>query len=216
MAIQQMMMSPMNSIPTVIGQAYGGGYYAGQISTTADGVATHYLVVAPKTTGQIYGKVWGPINTSTGVTSIIDGPGNTAALSALGAGYVAAVWCKSLNINGYTDWYLPSRNEIAVLYYFLKPSTTLNATFSGYNSNAVSPQPINTNYTTTNPAQTSSTIFRSGASNEAFLTGGYWSSTETDDSRAIEQVFSNGQVNNLGQTKNNNTTYTRAIRRVPV
>ena len=33
--------------PTVIGQAYGGGFYAGQISTTANGVATHYLIIAP-------------------------------------------------------------------------------------------------------------------------------------------------------------------------
>jgi hypothetical protein len=33
--------------PTVIGQAFGGGFYAGDISTTANSVATHYLVLAP-------------------------------------------------------------------------------------------------------------------------------------------------------------------------
>jgi hypothetical protein len=35
------------SIPTTIGQAFGGGFYAGQISTTANSVATHYLIVGP-------------------------------------------------------------------------------------------------------------------------------------------------------------------------
>jgi len=36
--------------PTAIGQAYGGGYYAGQIGV--GGVATHYLVIGPKASAQ--------------------------------------------------------------------------------------------------------------------------------------------------------------------
>ena len=39
--------------PTVIGQSFGGGYYGGQISVAGNGVASHYLVVAPVSSGQI-------------------------------------------------------------------------------------------------------------------------------------------------------------------
>ena len=35
----------------VIGQAFGGGYFAGYISHTADGNPTHALIVAPRATG---------------------------------------------------------------------------------------------------------------------------------------------------------------------
>ena len=38
--------------PGSIGSAYEWGFYAGDISTTANSVATHYLVVAPVSSGQ--------------------------------------------------------------------------------------------------------------------------------------------------------------------
>ena len=37
--------------PAVIGEPFGGGYFAGYISHTADGNATHALIVAPRATG---------------------------------------------------------------------------------------------------------------------------------------------------------------------
>ena len=41
-------------VPTVIGQAYGGGYYAGQIGVSS--VATHYLVIGPVASAQSSSK----------------------------------------------------------------------------------------------------------------------------------------------------------------
>tara|TARA_R110000822_G_scaffold5370_5_gene22925 strand:- start:325 stop:1011 length:687 start_codon:yes stop_codon:yes gene_type:complete len=202
--------------PSVIGQAYGGGYYAGQISTSANGVATHYLIVADKTVGQAYGKQWGPSPATTGFTSLIDGPTNSAGEAALGSTYQAATFCENLNTGGYTDWYLPAWNELEVLYYFLKPSTTINNTLSGSNANAVSPEPISTDYTTGSPPQTSATSFRTDAvtNSQEFALEDYWASSELNSTRGYIRSFLNGDA--ATQTKTVVTYYTRAIRRIPV
>ena len=58
--------------PTVIGEAYGGGYYAGKIT---QGGSTYYLIVAPKSSGEHSSKQWkttndaGPAATITLVSS---------------------------------------------------------------------------------------------------------------------------------------------------
>ena len=199
--------------PTTIGQAYGGGFYAGKISTTADGVATHYLIVAPKALGENSGRTWGVYGTTTGITSDINGPTNSASLAALGASYEAAKFCEDLTIGDYSDWYLPAKNELEVLYYFLKPTTTANYTGSGSNANAVSPEPISTNYTSGSPAQTSAGIgFRTGET-DAFASAYYWSSTEDSAGNAWFQRFSTGlqDLPNKG-----NSYYVRAVRRIAV
>jgi len=214
--IQQMLTGGTYApaLPTVIGQAYGGGYYAGKIAVGGGGVATHYLIVAPKASGENSSRDWGPAGVSTGVTSVINGPTNSASLAALGATYQAAVFCEGLTIGGYTDWYLPAKNELEVLYYFLKPNTVSNYTSSGSNANAVSPEPISTNYTSGSPAQTSAGIgFRAGETN-AFAADSYWSSTEYDSDLAWVQIFNDGyqDLNNL----KNYGKYVRAVRRIPV
>lgn len=203
--------------PTTIGEAYGGGYYAGKISTTADGVPTHYLIVAPRATGESSAKAWGVDGVSTNITSVIDGPTNTASLAALGASYQAATFCKGLNIGGFNDWYLPAKNELEVLYYFLKPDATQNATVVGANNNAVSPEPIGQNYSTSSPAITSATAFKTGGS-EAFTAGGsgyYWCSTEFDSSTALKLIFSNGYITQYIYNKPY-ALYVRAVRRVKI
>lgn len=207
--------------PTVIGQAYGGGFYAGQISTTANGVATHYLIIAPKATGERSALKWGTLGNLIGATSLIDGPGNT--LLAYGTGsldYEAARFCYQLNnsggLNGYTDWYLPAQNELEVLYYYLKATTNANDTASGSNANAVSPEPLNTNYTTSSPAQTSAgSSFISGGSETLSgpASGQYWTSTELTSNNARRQNYSVGA---WASTSKGTTSGVRAIRRIPV
>lgn len=199
--------------PTTIGQAFGGGFYAGKIAVGGGGVATHYLIVAPKASGENSSRTWGVYGTTTGITSVINGPTNSASLAALGASYQAATFCEGLTIGGYSDWYLPAKNELEVLYYFLKPSTTANNTASGSNANAVSPEPISTNYSSGSPAQTSAGIgFRTGET-DAFADDYYWSSTENDANGAWVQFFYNGTQYDRGK---NNSCSVRAVRRIAV
>lgn len=199
------------SPPPAIGSAYGGGYYAGRINVSG---TLYNLVVAPKASGENSSSAWGTLGVTTGVNSVINGPTNSASLAALGAAYQAAVFCEGLTIGGYSDWYLPAKNELEVLYYFLKPTTTANDTASGSNANAVAPEPISTNYTSGSPAQTSAGIgFRTGETN-AFASGIYWSSSEISANGAWKQNFNNANQND-GATKAF-SGYVRAVRRIAV
>jgi hypothetical protein len=205
--------SASNSVSTTgIGAAYGGGYFAGQISTSANGVATHNLVVSDKSVGQFQTETWGPSATITGATSLINGPVNSALLSSLGAAYYPARFCENLNTGGHTDWYLASINELCVIYYFLKRSTEANSTAHGSNAHAVSPQPISTNFTAGNPAQTPVAAFQLGGS-QVFSTY-TWASTELDDNSAYQLQAPDGWMN--AQSKLGMYKDCRAIRRVAI
>ena len=197
--------------PTVIGQAYGGGFYAGQIGVSS--VATHYLIVGPVASAQNASKIYKNVNTATaGADSVIDGPQNTADIVADGNStvYPAAHFCNDLVIGGFSDWYMPAKNELEVCYYNLKPTTTANNTGAGINPNAVPARA--SNYTTGTPAQTSATDFKSTGA-EDFATDLYWSSTETSATQAALQYFLPGGQYNFSKT---DTARVRAIRRVAV
>jgi hypothetical protein len=202
--------------PSIIGEAWGGGYYGGKISTSGNGVATHYLIVAPKST-EVFGKTF-TSGTANNASSDIDGPTNTANHASQGSN--AAQYCQDLVFGGYSDWYLPAKNELEVLYYFLKPSTDENGTgyqAGGPNANAVSPEPLNTAYTSTAPSQTTAIAFRKGGGQHFEPSSGtpnypYWCSTDHwSDARV--QRFDAGQQEvyprGLG-------AWTRAVRRIPV
>jgi hypothetical protein len=194
--------------PGAIGSAYEGGFYAGEISTTGNGVATHYLVIGPVSSAQSSGVRWKTTNTTTaGTSSDIDGPTNSSNMN--NASHPAAQFCEGLTIGGFSDWYMPAKNELEVCYFNLKPTTTSNNTSSGTNTNAVPSR--GSNYTSGTPAQTSAAAFQSG-SLEAFA-GFYWSSTEGSATTAWLQSFSNGyQLNgNKGYSD-----IVRAVRRSPV
>jgi hypothetical protein len=195
-----------------IGQAYGGGFYGGKINVSG---TQYYLIVAPKASGEGGGIAWNPSTwTDFGITSAINGPTNSASLAALNFNNQVATVCEGLTIGGYSDWYLPAINELEVLYYFLKPSTTANITSVGSNANAVSPEPISTNHTSGSPAQTSAGIgFRAGETN-AFNLYYYWSSTESSYSSAWFHDFIDG--NQIANNKQFTGAYYRAVRRVLV
>jgi hypothetical protein len=183
--------------PAVIGEAFGGGYFAGYISHTADGNPTHALIVAPRAdgaTGTGYtlttDLAWKTTNTATaGTTSDFDGAANTAAMVTAGiADHPAAEFCVNLSIGGFTDWYLPSRYEMDIAYFNLKPSTTANVTSWGSNIYSVPARSLN--YTATYPTQTPLTAFNTSA--EAFASY-HWSSTESNASNAWVLNLNNGQ-----------------------
>lgn len=178
-----------------IGDAYQGGFFAGTISHTANGVATHALIVAPAATGATgtgytltTNKQWKTSNTTTaGTTSLFDGAANSANMN--NASHPAAEFCETLSIGGYTDWYLPARYELEIAYYNLKPTTGSNTT--SYGINAYSVPARGSNYTSGNPAQTTVTAFQTGNS-EAFVADYHWSSTEAFSTNAWRLRFSDG------------------------
>jgi hypothetical protein len=207
-------ITPNEPAPTVIGQSYGGGYYAGQIGVSS--TATHYLVVGPVASAQTSGKQWKNANTVTsGSDSDIDGPQNTADMVADGSStvYPAAHFCNDLVIGGFSDWYMPAKNELEVCYYNLKPTTTSNLTSpaSGINANAVPARA--SSYTSGTPAQTSATDFRSTGAEDFLISGPYWSSTELTSSNGSIQNFYNGRQNSYAKDY---AGALRAIRRVAV
>ena len=69
------------ALPTTIGQAYGGGFYAGKIAVGGGGVATHYLIVAPKASGENSSLAWGPSGVTTGITAAGSTQGTATALT---------------------------------------------------------------------------------------------------------------------------------------
>lgn len=198
--------------PTVIGQAYAGGYYAGQIGVS--GTATHYLVVGPRSSADVFGKRWKTTNTNTaGTSSVIDGPANSAAMN--NADHPAAQFCEALTVGGYTDWYMPARNELEICYFNLKPTTNQNNTSSGINENAVPVRSSNYSGGTpaTNPARTSAAQFQASGA-EPFEAQYYWSSTQLSSTNVSIQFFSSGSQESY--IKNSPYFSVRAVRRVPV
>ncbi|MCL2469434.1 MAG: DUF1566 domain-containing protein [Alphaproteobacteria bacterium] len=74
---------------------------------------------------------------TTGANSNVSGRANTAALVALGsspspAPYVAANYCNDLTVNGHSDWYLPAREEIALLFPISNEGTANGFTPASY------------------------------------------------------------------------------------
>jgi hypothetical protein len=196
-------------LPTVIGQAYGGGFWAGYTSTTANGVATHFLIVSPLSSGQNSSIAWKTENTATdNVESLIDGLANTNNMN--NATHPAAQFCRGRTIGSYTDWYMPAKNELDVCYFNLKPTTASNDTSSGINANSVPKR--NSNFTSGTPSQTSAADFQVDGSQ--FMSGRYWSSTQGASSRAQVQVFSNGYQ--YGYGNKTSPSKVRAVRKVAV
>jgi hypothetical protein len=141
----------------------------------------------------------------------------------------AANFCDGLTINGYSDWYLPARDELELCYRNLKPTTgasnTSNRTLSaitypegndvsadimGVNRNSVS---VGSGYAASGyPFRTNVALFQDGGT-EAFADAGYWSSSEFSGSNSWLQGLFNGFQ--LNSTKND-TRSVRAVRRVAV
>lgn len=182
--------APVSSGPTTIGEAYGGGYYAGKI---VQGGITYYLILAPRSSGQSSGKVWKTANTAgpTNTRTLNNGPDASSSMNS--STYPAAQFCEGLSIGGYTDWYMPSRDELEVCFRNLKCEIEDNITDTRPKSAYTYPEgndisgdtmgrnrnsdPAGSAYTATIPAQTPLTLFKTGGT-EAFNAYLYWTSSE--------------------------------------
>ena len=211
-------------VPVNIGDELGGGYFAGYISHTENGVPTHALIVAPRAngaTGSGYTLTTNPKwadetvdvpanNTLIGASSVFDGKVNTDLMMSLIAdetysagAFPAAQFCADLSIGGFTDWYLPSRFELDIAYFNLKPGTQVNDTNWGANIYSVPRRPSNNSRNF--PIQTTLTDFTT--TTEAFVADGHWSSTETNAGSAWDLYLLNG-----GQDAFNKTTVFSLVR----
>lgn len=198
-----------------IGSALGGGYYAGQISTTGSGVADYFLIVAPLASGQSLSKKYKSSNTAvTGADSLINGAQNTADMVAAGAAtvYPAAHFCNDLVTGGYSDWYMPSRYEQNILYFYLKPGPQSNYVLGNNGANPYSVPTRTSGYTAGNPTTTTASAFVEGQS-EAFTRTDYYSSSESSTTEAWDTDFSAGQEYPIPK---NISLGVRAVRKVAV
>jgi len=193
-------------IPTVIGTACEGGFYAGLFQIDGQQYA---LIVAPKMEGETSGK-WGEYGQDVpGARSYNDGRANTLAMAE--AGSPLAQWALGLQINGHDDWYIPSRDELEILYRNLKPTNDENCCSFRDGDNASS-LPAGYPYTEESPAQTAAEAFQAGQP-EAFEPRWHWASTQYSPDLAWVQGFYAGfQLNGHKVTE----LRARAVRKIPV
>lgn len=219
-----------------IGDFYQGGYYAGKILVNS---VAYAVILSPKAQGQsLTTLAWQTARAATiptGTLTLNNGLSATNALVTAGDS-PAANFCANLTINGYDDWYLPSRDELELIYRNLKPDTTANALDErvwseyvfpeGANSGYAERHGINRNsrpnglaYTASSPVQTPLTLFQTGDS-EAMDPQIYWSSTGYgasstlgSDDYAYFQSFNTGQQ---GAIFKDLTYRVRAVRRIQI
>lgn len=110
----------------IVGQSYGGGiiFYidsSGQHGLIADTIdlKIEYTTPVPYTKDRF---TWGPANAIPGTyTDLGTGEANTNAIYAANPNLLtAATACYDLNKNGYDDWFLPSKDELNLIYQNLK------------------------------------------------------------------------------------------------
>lgn len=105
--------------PQTIGEFWGGGYYFGTLNG-------NYLICSGVSGEAPTVLQWSSANGTTGATSDTDGDANTATI-ILAGGTPAASFAAGLSLNGYSDWYLPAKSEIAMIYSNLAVLTAAGA-----------------------------------------------------------------------------------------
>lgn len=214
---------------TPIGTAIEGGFFAGIITQGGDDYA---VIAAPKASGESGTILYKTTNTASpaATQTLNNGPAATAAMVAAGS-HPAAAFCAGLTINGFSDWYLPARDELELLYRNLKPTTTVNTTTARNLSSITYPEgndqagdtqgvnrnsnPVGAAYTSGNPAQTSVTDFVGGGT-EALNDVTYLSSSEFSDGRAWSKSLRNGSESFQNKATPDFAIIVRAIRRVAI
>jgi hypothetical protein len=186
------MESSIREIIPAIGTAMEGGYFGGIINVNG----THKGIIwAPKQVGQISSILLPSRKMIEGAGSPNDCQANMKALIA--AGSPAALQIAELNIGGFQDWVIPSRDVLELGYRYFKPSEYENfcSWRDGENSSSVPPGWL---YTEDYPAQTTLDAFKDGGE-EAFELEWHWSSTVLPKGNsAFIQTFDDGRQLNTG------------------
>lgn len=162
------MNAPDRTTTPTIGAPFEGGYFAGIICT---GDATHAVIVSP-IAGDLAPAIWLPPRKKVkGALSFYDGYANTNAMALAGSKLAEAVL--ELNIGGFTDWYLPARDDLELVYRHFKP--TDEETLAWRNGDNPSSVPPGYPYAKDHP-HTAVESFRTGGTDALQVTA-YWSST---------------------------------------
>ena len=196
-----------------IGDPLQGGFYFGQIKV---GTKTYALILSPRATGNIDGPVMQADTAYTFTGNKIDNDGKQIQANMVAYGinkFPAQKAVMALTIGGYSDWYIPSKYEMEILYRALKPTTANNNTVAGANPYAVPTATVK--YTTTNPARTALTAFRSPSGANYMTADFYYSATQGPSGNAYchAKRFTNGAD---AEDKMEFDYPVRAIRRVEV
>jgi hypothetical protein len=161
-----------------------GGYFAGRVRI---GDAVFGVITAPKDGGELTGPWHTAATDIEGARSYFDSRANTVAMAE--AGSEIARQALAASINGHSDWVIPARDVLELLYRAHKPTTEANYTWrSGDNPSSI---PAGYPHTETAPAQSSSEAFQASGQ-EAFADGWYWSSTQRSAHFAWDQNFGDG------------------------
>ena len=182
----------MNTItaPTLpaIGTPMPGGFFAGAYLLNGQRRA---LITSPKKLGELNDSVWiKDYQNVPSAQSLNDGLANTKAMAE--AGSDIAKQALAAVIDGLNDFYIPSQDELEIIYRAFKPTTETNSLWgrSGVNASAETPTHP---YSEQVPAQTLLDAFKEGGE-EALEAKAYWSSTQHAGSsyNAWSQNFRNG------------------------
>jgi hypothetical protein len=173
----------------IIGEPLQGGFYAGLVLA---GLQTFAIIAAPKAQGSATNFEWGKYGESIPANAYSDGSSNTIAMAENGS--AMAQWAIGLVINDHNDWYIPSRDELEIIYRNLKPTTDKNCCSFRDGDNPSAPD-INDRYPYTSdlPSITNAPLFQAGGA-EAFDTVYHWSSTQCSAGRAWIQDFEDGHA----------------------
>lgn len=206
------------TVPTTIGTPFGGGHTAGRILVDR---RPFVIIIAPKAPGSHKPARWNKNTKSVeGAASFFDGLANTRAMAE--AGSKIAKWALGLDIEGFADWYIPSRDELEICYRAFKPTKEKNWVYrNGENPSSLPP---GYPYTEDFPAQTSVQRFRADDSKrkgepapatEAFEPAWHWSSTDYAGGSGYAWIQTFGGGGQDGAHKGTECPV-RAVRRIPI
>ncbi len=169
-----------------IGQPLNGGFFAGLIQT---GEHIHAIIVAPKEAGTEKFP-WGEHGKEIDAKNYSDGKSNTLIMAENGS--QLAQWALALTINEFSDWYIPSRDELEIIYRNLKPTTNENCcSFRDGDNPSALDFSQRYPYTPLSPLITKASAFQKG-NDEAFDPTWHWSSTQYSAHDAWIQGFADG------------------------